>query len=60
MDNFTPIKALSTFTRDWVIKARVVQKSDLKTTRNGGKLMKIELVDSMGTHIEATFFNDAA
>ena len=59
-ENFTPIKALTTFTRDWVIKARVVQKSELRNTRNGGKLLKIELVDSMNTHIEATFFNDTA
>ena len=60
VENFTPIKALTTFTRDWVIKARVVQKSELRNTRNGGKLLKIELVDSMNTHIEATFFNDTA
>jgi DNA polymerase III alpha subunit (gram-positive type) len=59
-ENFTPIKALTTFSRDWVIKARIVHKSDLKNTRNGGKLLKLELVDSMNTHIEATFFNDSA
>ena len=59
-DHFTPIKALTTFTRDWVIKARVVQKSDLRNTRTGGKLLKLELVDNMETHIEATFFNDTA
>lgn len=59
-ENFTPIKALTTFTRDWVIKARVVQKSELRNTRNGGKLLKIELVDSHNTHIEATFFNETA
>jgi len=59
-DNFTPIKALSTFTRDWMILARVAQRSELRNTRAGGKLLKIELVDKYGTHIEATFFNDSA
>lgn len=58
-DNFMPIKALNTFTRDWVIKARVSQK-EMRTTKNGGQLLKLELVDSHGTPIEATFFNDDA
>lgn len=46
--------------KDWTIRARVSSKSDIKTTRNGGKLLKIELVDHFGTQIEGTFFNDAA
>lgn len=58
-DNFMPIKALNTFTRDWVIKARVAQK-ELRTTKNGGQLLKLELLDSHGTPIEATFFNEDA
>ena len=29
-------------------------------TRNGGSLLKIELVDMYGTQIEGTFFNEAA
>ena len=61
LDNsYTPIKALTTFSRDWVIQARVVQKSELKNTRNGGHLFKIVLIDKHNTHIEATFFNDTA
>jgi len=59
-DNFMPIKALNTFTRDWVIKARVSSKGEMRQTNAGGWLMKIELVDSYGTQIEGTFFNDAA
>ena len=55
-----PIKALNTFARDWIIKARISNKGDLKTTRNGGFLLKIELVDQYGTQIEGTFFNDSA
>ena len=55
-----PIKALNTFMRDWIIKARVA--SDVKNivTKKGGKMMKIELVDQLGTQIEATFFGEAA
>ena len=55
-----PIKALSTFSRDWIIKARIAAKGEKKTTRNGGFLLKIEMVDQYGTQIEGTFFNDAA
>jgi replication factor A1 len=59
-NNYMPIKALNTFARDWIIKARIASKGEKKTTRNGGFLMKIELVDQYGTQIEGTFFNDAA
>ena len=59
-NNYMPIKALNTFTRDWVIKARVANRSELRTTQKGGQLLKIELVDSYGTQIEGTFFNDSA
>ena len=58
-DSFMPIKALNTFTRDWVIKARVANKT-MKPTQKGGHLLKIELVDAYGTCIEGTFFNDCA
>lgn len=33
--NFMPIKALNTFTRDWMIKARVANKN-MRTTQKGG------------------------
>ena len=55
-----PIKALNSFSRDWIIKARIAYKGDMKNTRAGGHLLKIEIVDSFGTQIEGTFFNDAA
>ena len=55
-----PLKALSTFTRDWTIQARVSSKSDKRSTLKGGSLLKICLVDIYGTQIEGTFFNDAA
>ena len=59
-NNYMPVKALNTFARDWIIKARVSSKGEKKTTRNGGFLMKIEMVDQYGNQIEGTFFNDAA
>ena len=57
---YMPIKALNTFSRDWKIQARVASKSEKRMTRNGGFLVKIELVDMYGTQIEGTFFNEAA
>eukprot|EP00347_Sterkiella_histriomuscorum_P004608 403359819 len=59
---FTPIKALSTFHYDWRIKARIIKKYEKKTwknQRNEGSLMNIDLMDSFGTQIQATFFRDA-
>lgn len=32
----------------------------MRQTQKGGQLLKLELVDSLGTQIEATFFNDSA
>ena len=48
-NNYMPIKAMNTFTKDWIIKARISSKGELKTTKKGGHLMKIELVDNFGT-----------
>lgn len=55
-----PIKSLNTFSRDWKIQARVVDMSEKRQTKNQGSLIKLELMDSFGTRIEATLFNDAA
>ena len=55
-----PIKALNNYIRDWMIKARVANKVYKETTRNGGALLKIELVDQYGTSIEGTFFKKSA
>lgn len=57
---YTPVKALNTFSRDWKIKARIVSKIDKKITSKGGSLLKITLVDKYGSQIDATFFNEAA
>ena len=55
-----PIKALNNYVRDWVVKARVASKVFKATTRNGGALLKIEIVDCYGTTIEGTFFKKSA
>lgn len=47
--DYTPISDLNTFLRDYVICARVQRKSPPKPTAKGGQIMKIELVDNMGT-----------
>ena len=62
-DQYTPIKSLNTFLYDWKIKARVTKKHPKKMWRNPkgqGTLLNVELIDSQGTQIQATFFNDCA
>lgn len=38
----------------------MTQKAEKRVTRNGGTILKIELIDIYGTPIEGTFFNDSA
>ena len=45
----------------WRIKARVVRKNDVKNYKSAkgeGKLFSIEIMDSNGTEISASFFNN--
>jgi hypothetical protein len=61
--HYMPIRALNTFSNDWVIKARVtkkLQKKSWKNEKTAGVLLNIELMDSAGTQITATFFNAVA
>lgn len=56
----TPINALSPYQNRWVIKARVSNKSDIKTwnnSRGSGKLFNMELIDESG-EIRCTGFQD--
>lgn len=61
-DIYTPINALSPMNSDWIIKARVSKKYQVKewsNARGNGKLLTFELVDKYGTQIQATVFNKA-
>ena len=59
---FTPIKMLNPFMIDWCIKARVVNRTQVRTyynNRHQGRLFNAELMDDMSTRIHVTFFNDS-
>jgi len=58
--NIYPIEALSPYAHKWTIKARVTNKSDIRTwhKQSGeGKLFSVNLLDESG-EIKATGFND--
>ncbi len=58
--NIYPIEGLSPYAHKWTIKARVTQKSDIKTWAKAssvGKLFSVNLIDESG-EIKATGFND--
>lgn len=58
--NIYPIEGLSPYAHKWTIKARVTQKSDIKTwhKQSGeGKLFSVNLLDESG-EIRGTAFND--
>jgi replication factor A1 len=60
---YTPIKSLNTFLFDWRIKARITKKHPKKEWRNAkgsGTLLNIDLMDSLGGQIQATFFKEQA
>lgn len=50
----------NTFQYDWRIKARVTKKTkkEWKNAKSTGVLLNLELIDSQGSQIQATFFND--
>ena len=61
--DYMPIKALTQFTNDWVIKARVLKKAAIRewsNAKSSGVLLNFDLVDREGTQIQATAFQEAA
>lgn len=59
---FTPISALTPYNTKFTIKARVTAKGEVKTWSNArgtGKLFSVDLVDSAGSEIRGTFFQQA-
>ncbi len=61
--NLRPIAALNPYDDNWVIKARVTHKTDIKTwSKNGrsGRVFNVHLLDANGDEIRGTFYNEAA
>eukprot|EP00930_Biecheleria_cincta_P098390 TRINITY_DN90048_c0_g1_i1.p1 TRINITY_DN90048_c0_g1~~TRINITY_DN90048_c0_g1_i1.p1 ORF type:complete len:459 (+),score=100.34 TRINITY_DN90048_c0_g1_i1:95-1471(+) len=62
---YFPIRELSTYQVKWTIRARVTSRGPLRTFKNRsgngeGKVYHVELLDSEGGEIRASFFNEAA
>jgi len=58
----TPIAGLNMYSNRWVIRAKVKNKSGIRTWSNAkgeGSLFSIELLDSSGTDVKGTFFKEA-
>ncbi|SJK86096.1 Replication factor A protein 1 [Babesia microti strain RI] len=54
------IRDITTYTTNWIIIARVVEKSPLNTLKNNNKLFYIDIVDKLGDTIRAKFWGNAA
>lgn len=57
-----PISAINPYSSKWTIKARITAKSEMRRWSNAkgeGTLFSIDLLDSEGGEIRATFFKDA-
>lgn len=60
---FHPIASLNPYHPRWTIKARVTNKTPMKSWSNAsgdGKLFSVDLLDSAGGQIRATMFKEAA
>jgi replication factor A1 len=60
---FTSAKTLTSSSKDFVIKARITKKSDMKEWKNErgtGKLFSVNIIDSFNEEISVTFFKEEA
>ena len=58
---YHPIDSLNPYQNRWTIRARITNKSDMRTYNNAkgpGKLFSIDLLDDAGGEIRGTFFNE--
>ena len=59
---FTAISNLNMYQNRWTLRARVTNKSDIRTWSNArgeGSLFSIDILDSSGVDIRGTFFKEA-
>jgi replication factor A1 len=60
--NVIPIRGINPYQNRWMIKARVVSKTEIKRwdkgATNSGQLFSVTLVDKEGTEIRGTFFRE--
>lgn len=59
--NVIPISALNPYMNKWAFKARITNKSEIRSWSNAkgsGTLFSIDLLDAQGTEIKGTFFKD--
>lgn len=59
---FTPISGLNMYSNRWVIRAKITNKSEIRTWSNAkgeGSLFSVVLLDSSGTDVKCTFFKEA-
>lgn len=62
-DQYMPVKALSNFSTDWRIKARIVKKHEMRHWKNdkgSGEILSVDLMDRENTMIQATMFKETA
>ncbi|KAL8443259.1 hypothetical protein Emag_005984 [Eimeria magna] len=59
-ERYLSISSLNPYVHRWQIKARVVDKSPLQTTKNNSKFFHVDVTDSAGDVIRAKFWGDAA
>jgi len=60
--SFTPISGLNMYSNRWVIRAKITNKSEIRTWSNAkgeGSLFSVVLLDSSGTDVKCTFFKEA-